>query len=227
MALNDAFRSAYDLAFQVSPIILTGGNYSFPMPIIGLTGQIAAFLQGVASSQDIESSFYARYLPIPGSTVINNALATYPFANQQVAANAVIRQPTNISLMMIAPVKEQGGYLTKLPIFTSLQQALEKHNANGGTYTVVTPAFIYSDCVMSSMTDITSGETKQRQVEWQLDFVKPLITVSDANAAFSAQMEKIAGGGVLTQSSPTGIAGANPMTGIAGTVESKTGGAIV
>lgn len=218
MATNDAFRAAYDLAFQVSPIVLTGGAYASPMPIIGLTGQLGAFVQGFASGQDVLSSFYATYLPIPGSTVINNSIATYPFANQQVAANAIIEQPKAISLMMIAPVRDSGGYLTKLAIFTALQTALSNHNNNGGTYTVVTPAFIYTDCVMTSMTDITSGATAQRQVEWQLDFIKPLISTSDANAAFSNQMAKIAGGGVLKQASPTGITGSNPVTGIPGAI---------
>ena len=184
------------------------------MPIIGLTGQIGAFLQGIASSQDVTSAFYAKYVPIPGGTVINNAIATYPFANQQVAANAIIEQPKNISLRMIAPVRDTGGYLTKTAIFTALQTALQNHNNAGGTYTIATPAFLYTDCVMTTMTDITSGNTKQQQIEWQLDFIKPLISTSDANAAFSNQMAKLSGGNVLTSSSPSGIGGSNPIVGI-------------
>lgn len=184
------------------------------MPIIGLTGQIGAFLQGIASPQDVTSAFYAKYVPIPGGTVINNAIATYPFANQQVAANAIIEQPKNISLRMIAPVRDTGGYLTKTAIFTALQTALQNHNNAGGTYTIATPAFLYTDCVMTTMTDITSGNTKQQQIEWQLDFIKPLISTSDANAAFSNQMAKLSGGNVLTSSSPSGIGGSNPIVGI-------------
>lgn len=215
---NQAFRSIYDLAFQVSPIVLTGGEYPAPMPIIGLTGQIGEFLNGIGSNSPLLSDFYATYLPLPGSTVINNSIATYPFANQQVAANAIIEQPKTISMIMIAPVRNSGGYLSKLAVFTALQTALQNHNNAGGTYTIATPAFIYTDCVMTTMTDVTSGDTKQRQVQWQLDFVKPLINTNDANAAFSAQMAKIAGGNVLTQSSPSGIDGSNPIVGIPGAV---------
>lgn len=213
--LNSAFRTAYDLAFQVSPIVLTGGQYSFPLPIIALTGELASFVQGVATTGGISANdFYARFLTLPGGTVINNAIATYPFANQQVAANAIIQQPNVISLEMISPVRDNGGYLTKLPLFTALRTALQNHNNSGGTYTIATPAYIYTNCVMPTMTDITPGDTNQKQVRWQLDFVQPLITTSDANAAFSAQMAKINGGGVLTSSSPSGITGANPVVGI-------------
>jgi hypothetical protein len=213
--LSSAFRDVYNLAFQVSPIVLTGGTLGMPMPIIGYTGQIGAFLQGVATTGNIDlADFYATYLPIPGSTVINNAIATYPFANQQVAANAIIQQPKTVSMLMIAPVRDTGGYLTKMAIFTALQTALENHNQAGGTYTIATPAFLYQNCVMTAMTDVTTGETKQRQVMWQIDFVQPLISTSDANAAFSAQIAKITGGNVLTQSSPSGLTGSSPITGI-------------
>ena len=75
---NSAFRSAYNLAFQVSPIILTGGAFSFPVPIIALIGQLGAFVQGLATSGKIsESDFYATFLPVPGGTVINNSVAIH------------------------------------------------------------------------------------------------------------------------------------------------------
>ena len=47
------FRTAYNLAFQVSPIILNGGIASSTLggvlPIIALTGQLAALAQGIAT----------------------------------------------------------------------------------------------------------------------------------------------------------------------------------
>jgi hypothetical protein len=122
-----------------------------------------------------------------------------------VAANAIIQQPTNVSLRMIAPVRNTGGYLTKLAIFTALQSSLQGHNNAGGTYDVLTPSFIYFDCVLTGMTDITPEEDKQKQTTWQLDFIKPLISTADANAAFSTQMGKIAGGSVINSNLPTGL----------------------
>lgn len=194
----NASRSAYDLAFQVSPIILTGGIASGllggALPIIGLVGQLVSFAQGALSGGLNVNDFFARYVPTAGATVINNSIATYPFANQQVAANAIIEQPLTVSLRMIAPVKDAGGYLTKLALFTALRTSLQQHNVSGGSYAVATPAFIYTNCLMTGMTDITGGEGNQQQIEWQIDFVKPLISKQQAQQAYSSLMGKLANG---------------------------------
>lgn len=203
-------RSAYDLAYQVSPIILTGGNFGSGMPVIGLIGQLASLAQGVLTNGALSlDDFYARYLILPGNTAISNSVGTYPFANRQVAGNAIIEQPRNLSLLMIAPVRDAGGYLTKMALFTALQTSFVNHNRAGGTYTIMTPALIYQDCVMTAMTDVTTSDTRQQQVQWQIDFYKPLISSIDANAAFNNQLSAISGGQVLTQSSPTGIGAVN------------------
>lgn len=195
----NAFRSAYDLAFQVTPIILQGGIAAqIPggmLPIISLTGQLSAFAQNTVSSASLSiDDFYARYIPIPGGTVISNSIGMYPFANQQIAANAIIEQPLHISLLMIAPVKSASGYITKLPLLTSLQTSLQNHNNSGGTYIIATPSFLYTNCIMTGMTDVTGGETKQQQVQWQIDFVKPLVTLQQAAAAYNGLMSKLSGG---------------------------------
>jgi len=231
---SSAFRTAYDLAFQVSPIILSGGIASGALgnmlPIIALTGQAAAFAQGALTSGLSMSDFYARFVPLSGSTVISNSAGKYPFANQQVAANATIEGPTNISLMMIAPVKETGGYLTKLALFTALQSALRKHNNSGGVYHIATPSYIYTNCIMLQMSDVTPEGTRQQQIEWQLDFERPLITqdaASQAIASLNAKMGKMMGGQKITDakwSSAATVAGtaaqgaAQQVTGIAGNV---------
>ena len=225
--LNNAFRSAYDLAFQVSPIILTGGIVANApgglMPVIGLTGQLTSFVQGLTSGLGISDSFYARFLPIPGSTVINNAVGMYPFANQQVAANAIIEQPKNISLLMIAPVRDASGYLTKLATFSALQASFQNHNNAGGTYTIATPAYMYTNCIMTAMTDVTTGDTKQRQVQWQIDFIKPLVSMQAASAAYNNQLAKIAGGQQLNSPFPSGLNGGFNSPGIAGAINGFMG----
>lgn len=227
--MAEAARSAYDLSFQVSPIILVGGiangTLGKMLPIIALVGQAGALLQGLASGTGVAESFFARFIPVPGGTIISNAVGTYPFANQQVAANAVIQQPLNISLEMIAPVKEKGGYLSKLAIFTSLQSSLMAHNAAGGTYTVATPAYVYSNCLLTGMTDITSGETNQKQVRWQLDFVQPLITQQQATSAYNSLMSKAAGGQQVTSPlwSSANAAAGTPAQGAAQGINKLTG----
>lgn len=203
-----AAATLYDLAFQVSPIILVGGiaanTLGGMLPIIALGGQVAAAVQGALSGGVNTDAFFARYVPIPGSTLINQSIATYPFANQATAANATIQQPLAISLRMIAPVKDDAGYLTKLATWTSLQNSLVAHNAAGGTYTVCTPWFIYTGCILQDVTDTTGGEGKQQQIMAQWSFIQPLTTQMQANSAYNSLMSKLAGGAQVTPATTAG-----------------------
>lgn len=190
--LSQAYRNQYDLAFQVSPIILQGGlaaNYQGGMlPITYFTG---------GAPQNLDNAF-ARYYPLPGSTLISQSVGNFPFANQQIAANATIQQPLVLSMLMLAPVNQAGGYLSKLATFSALQRALEKHNASGGSYIVATPAMIYRDLIMTTMTDaspeLSAEDNKQVQIYYQIDFVKPLITLAGAAAAQGALFQKLTNG---------------------------------
>jgi hypothetical protein len=207
--LSDAARFAYDLAFQVSPVILVGGIASNTLggmlPIISLTGQVAGAVQGALSSGSLSTDdFFARFVPVPGSTLVSQQVATYPFANQQVAANSTIQNPLTISLRMIAPVKDAAGYLTKLSIWSALQSSIIAHNAAGGTYTIATPASIYSNCLLLDIVDVTGGGTKQQQIEYQWNFTKPLITGQQATSAYNSLMSKLSSGGQVTPPTTAG-----------------------
>jgi hypothetical protein len=197
-----AFSTAYDLSFQISPIILVDGiaanTLGGMLPIIALAGQAAGALQGALSGGLGSTDFFARFVPIPGSTLINQTVATYPFANQATAANATIQQPRTASLLMIAPVKDAAGYLTKLAIFSALQSSLQAHNAAGGTYTLALPAGIMTGCLLTSVTDVTGGDTKQQMVQFQWDFIQPLITQSQAASTYSALMSKLVSGAQIS-----------------------------
>lgn len=187
LAVESSYRAQYDVAFQVSPIILKGGS------VAGAQGGMVP----LSTITNVGGKTFAKYLPIPGSTLIANSVGMYPFANQIVAANAIIQQPLTISLRMIAPVNESGGYLTKLHSFSALQQTLQNHNTAGGVYIVATPAFVYDDLIMTAMTDITDEQMAQKQIEWQIDFIKPLITLAGAAAAMNNAMSKISSGGQI------------------------------
>lgn len=203
------FATAYDLAFQVSPIILVGGIAANALggmlPIIALTGQTVSAIQGALSSGSLSTDdFFARFVPVPGSTLVSQQVATFPFANQQVAANSTIQNPLAISLRMIAPVKDTAGYLTKLAIWTALQTSIVAHNAAGGTYIVATPACIYSNCLLLDVVDVTGGGTKQQQIEYQWNFTRPLITGQQATTAYNSLMSKLSGGGQVTPPTAAG-----------------------
>lgn len=213
----DDFR----LYYVISPIILTGGiAANMPggaLPIVNLT-QANNYdpLTGFAGNLALDD-YFAHYQPLPGSTLIDQDIGLYPFANQQTAANAVITKPLSISLMMICPAKGTGGYATKLPILSALQQTLAQHNISGGTYIIATPGYAYTDCVMLAMRDVTGADTKQTQILYQMDFIQPLVTQAAAAAAQNTLLSKISSGTMLTSpswSGPQAATGA-PASGLA------------
>lgn len=232
--LADFARDAYDLFFQVSPITLTGGvagNVPGGMlPIMatlgGLGGLAQGLLSGLANGGSVGmQDFPWRFVPVPGAMAIAQTAATYPFANRRIAANATVEQPKSVSLKMIWPVNQMAGMATKLALFSSLQAALERHNANGGTYSVATPAMIYNNCLLLNLSDCTPEHSKQKQVHWQWDFLQPLISQSEAQGALSGLMNLLNGGGVQTTSSWSG-AFTNGISSAVGNAVAGIGGAV-
>ena len=197
--MSNPAAQGFSLAFELSPIILTGGvaanSVGGAIPIISLleSDSYATLLSG--GGLITTDNAFAVFMPLPGSSLINNTIGMYPFANQQTAANAIITQPLGISLKMICPARQPGDYGgANLAILTALQATLAQHNILGGTYTVVTPAFVWTDTIMTGLRDISGGETKQVQYAWQFDFIKPLVTLADAQQAQNNLMSTISGG---------------------------------
>lgn len=210
-----AGQTAFKLAFQLSPIILTNGIASnIPggmLPIISLT-EALNFTDGLISGAnpiDLDN-FFANFEPLPGATLIDQEIGHYPFANQAVAANAVIAEPLKVSMRMTCPAREKLGYAVKLATMIALQTALAQHNGSGGTYTVATPSYFYTNCLMTGMRDVTEGESNQPQYVWELDFEQPLLTLQQAQQAQNSLISKITSG--------TSISGQPAWSGLATTV---------
>lgn len=229
---------AFKMAMQTSPIILTNGIATAlggALPILALTESTGSLLIGAASAgsnplagllntarnsfsltgvdQQLDS-FFAHYVVMPGSSLINNQVATYPFANQQVAANAIIAQPLNVSLRMICPVSAATPWPVKFAIMSALQKSLSQHNSMGGTYSVVTPSYIYTNCIMTGMRDITSSGPDRIQETYQIDFFQPLVTQQAATQALNGLMNTINNGTPIV-GQPTwsgGLAVGNPTS---------------
>lgn len=204
-------RSIFQLGFEISPIILTGGVaqgiLGGMLPIVSIMQSadfLAGILTGSTSALDL-NSYFARFRPVPGSTLIDNQYGTYPFANQSVAANAVIVNPNAISLRMDCPANTNSGYAGKLAVMTALQQVLAQHTAMGGSYTVVTLAQIYTNMLLLKLKEISGGGTKQDMVSYQWDFFAPLITLQQAANAQNSLMNSISNG-TPTNGSQTGPA---------------------
>ncbi len=194
-----AGMAAFRLSFQLSPIIFTGGiAAAMPggmIPIVLIT-QSLSFAQGILSgAEDIDlDNFFANFTPLPGSTLIDQQIGKYPFANQQIAANAVIRQPLVISMRMICPARGEAGYAVKLATMIALQAAFQLHNASGGTYTIATPSFFYTNCVMLGVRDTSNNASEQVQNTYQIDFEQPLLTLQDAQNAQNNLMSQLTNG---------------------------------
>lgn len=225
-------EAIFRMSFELSPVIFQNGiAKDMPggmLPIILFT-QSLSFVQGILSGGDPLDldNFFAHFQPLPGSTMIDQAIGKYPFANQAVAANAVIRNPLQISLRMICPARGPAGFAVKLATMTALQAAFQLHNAAGGTYTIATPSKFYANCLMTAMRDTSAGQSAQAQNTYQLDFEQPLLTLQDAILAQNGLMSRLTAGtpigGLPSWSSISTTVGLPPSLGAISTLPS-TGG---
>jgi hypothetical protein len=212
-----ALTAAYKLAFQLSPVVFTGGIAGQitggMLPIIAITQAVNLLTGLLSGTENIElDDFFAHFEPLPGSTLFECQIGSYPLANQVVAANATITQPLNLSVLMRCPARDILGLPLKLGVMTLLQSTIAQHNQMGGTYTICTPAFIYTNGILLSMRDASPGlgVTHQVQDAYQLDFTFPLLTVQNAQGVQSSLMSKLTGG--------TQISGQPAWSGAANTV---------
>lgn len=164
--------------------------YGGMIPIISLTdpGNFPDGLLGESGNLSLDD-FFAHYVPVDAS-LVDQEVALYPFANQAVAANAIIVNPLSLALRMICPVKDKGGYSRLISIMANLQAQLTKHNLAGGTYTVATPSLIYTECLLRRFVQVSQGPT-QAQSEWRWDFMQPLLTLSQSVQSQNNLMNKL------------------------------------
>jgi hypothetical protein len=199
MAGQSVGESAFKLAFQLSPIILTGGLadkfYSGYLPIIAIT-ELINFPAGLLSHMDVSlDNFFANFRPMAGSTLIEQEIAHYPFANMEVAANAVIASPRSVAFEMLIPAKTKAGFYERLAIMETLEAALDLHTQLGGAYICVTPVKIYTNCLLKAIRDTSSSQrTGQPQVSFQWEFEQPLLTSSDLGGALNSLYDWITRG---------------------------------
>jgi len=196
--LDTVGRTIYKLGFEITPIIFTNGiagkDWGY-LPIIALTEgpNLLTTIVGGGNPFNLDN-FFAHFSPVAGGRLANFAVGQYPFANQSVAANAIISEPLNISVRMSIPVNKAGGHTAKLATMMLLQAAIQKHASLGGTYTVATPAYFYTNCILTALTDVSTGDSPIPQNTWQFDFIQPLITLQQAQAAQSTFMQSVTNG---------------------------------
>jgi hypothetical protein len=220
MSGKSAGLTAWQLLFEYSPIILVGGITDlfpgFMVPIIALTEAInfPLGLLGGGAGPSLDRMF-AKYQVLHGTTLLAQETAKYPFANSTVAANAVVKQPTEVSVIMICPAQTHFSMYSKLAIMEAFTSILDRHNQSGGTYTIATPSQIFTNCVFRTMVDVSSGDTKQVQHAWQLVFEKPLLTLSDAEQVLNGFASQIERGVQLVNPAYSGLGSAVSTSGAA------------
>lgn len=194
MALN-YLGQTFKLAFEISPILLVDG---IAADIPGGVMPIAVLTEGISIADgllhgDIGKGPTAAFTPMAGTTLIQQDIGNLNFYNLLTAANSVVNKPNRVMMQMIRPAfTSGGGYATKGMTFTALKLALDKHNQSGGSYTVLTPSFIYTGCLMRQLIDVSgfSEQNKQVQHTWQFEFDQPLLTISQLDAALGNLMSK-------------------------------------
>jgi len=179
-------KSTYQLGYEISPIVMQGGIasnvFGGMLPIIAIT-EAANFTLSLLSGSNplVLNSYFGHFRPLPGSTLVDNELALFPFANQSYAANAIIAKPLKLSMLMNCPANTQNGYVSKMITFTALKYALDQHNQSGGTYIVATPSYVYLGCILTHLSDVSRPDSQQPQNAWQFDFVQPLLSQGPQN----------------------------------------------
>jgi len=195
--------AAFTLSYEISPIILTNGLASFSplgLPLVAITEALSTAYttnpfqlisgQGIT----IPSQPFFTWRPLPGSTLWKSEVAEFPFYTNRIAANSQLQQPLNISMLGHCPAGKDSPFGVKIATMTALQSVIQNHINAGGTFTVLTPSYIYTDCLLTSMTDVSTGETNQAQVTWQLDFTQPLITFPSGLGALNDVMTTLTDG---------------------------------
>jgi len=192
---NTAAREEFRFKYEISPLLLKNGiAENMPdkvMPIIQLTQQ---------GGYPINSNgYFANFKVVTGSTLMQNSIGQYPFANQATAGNAIIQQPVNVSLLMYCPANHNYPTDSRSSIIASLIASINSHIQQGGLFVVYTPLYIYDNCVLVGMRDASEGENSAMQNAIIFDFQRPQIM--DANEAQGAQnnlMSKISKGEKLS-----------------------------
>ena len=180
------------LAANSSPLNLFGtsvnwiqGLSNFGIPIVAITETLS-----VAGNIDIPRQPLFTFRPLPGGTLWKSEVAEYPFFTNQIAAVSQVQQPLNISLVSSCPANKDSTFTIKLATFEALRWVIQQHVNAGGTFTVLTPAYMYTDCLLTQIIDVSDGTTNQSQVSWQWDFVQPLLTFPE----LTQQANSIMGG---------------------------------
>jgi len=84
-----------------------------------------------------------------------------------------------------------------LPFMQALRQSLMTHIQNGGRFNVITPSQIYFDCLLENLSDVSDqSDGSPGGIRYIFSFIKPIITLQDANKILNDVATKTNGGNI-------------------------------
>ncbi len=200
----------FRLAYEIAPIMLVGGIAA------NLNNGSASILMVTEGDEGANyadpNDYFAHFRPMPGGTLIDFDSAKYPIFSMAMAANAMLQKPLRIGLRMDCPARTgRNNYPSIQTTITRIQQQLQAHILAGGTFTVATPGFIYQNCLLIGVRDVSSVSGAKVQTAFELDFEQPLITQAQAQQTYGSLMNKLANG--LPVSNPPSYSGVSTSIG--------------
>lgn len=172
--------------YEISPVYLVGGiAEKIPggvLPIAALTEALSAggsILTGNFGDVVDFDRYFAHWSPVYGSQWLSYDVASYPMFSQQEAANSIVKNPLNISLMMDCPAQKTGGLITKALTLEVLRSTLAYHVDNGGYFNIFQFGFTALNCLLLGMESV-ENQSKQDHVSFIFNFRQQLLTRQDA-----------------------------------------------
>jgi hypothetical protein len=167
---------AYSKAFQVSPILLRGGQFDY-VPLASLFTLISGYDNWA-------------FKPVTGADIFKVGVSELPSYDLSTAANNTTKEPLYFEYLLMLPANH---FELQLPVMYAFQSILYQHRDNGGTFDCVMPAAFMDNCLLVSIKTADSmAETTQLQPALILSFMKPIISTSDVKDGYNKLMKKIA-----------------------------------
>lgn len=100
----------------------------------------------------------------------------FAVANRSIATNAGIKQPNELSVELNIGGSPFEIMLSLNAIMLTFGNLLDKYTANGGTFTYITPAYIYNGCVFKKL--IVKNSKRHPGQTYRLELMQPLVSIA-------------------------------------------------
>lgn len=107
---------------------ILGAGASVPLPLIGF-----------------------EYLPLQRIELLNYSYSQYPYLNRETISNTSIKNPLRFQIQGVKPITSLNTMFLSLAVNIGLLELMDKYVAGGGTFTIVTPWGVLTNCVLEKI----------------------------------------------------------------------------